>query len=126
MFLSAHFSSLSKAHCMADQHFGVPVTPLTFVSSADVLTKHPAPPSRSRVKILNSTHPSINHHKGPVPAGLCATDHSPLGPAIWPIISPPHTHKFSSQHPWKSCDWKSCVSCVSHRGLRLLLISNGI
>lgn len=53
------FLQLSKGPCMADLPYGVPVPPLTFVSSANVLRMHPAPSSRSLMRILNSAHPRI-------------------------------------------------------------------
>jgi len=60
-FTWAHFSRLSRSLWMASHLSGVSTAPLSLVSSADLLRVHSVPLSRSLMKTLSSTHPSMDH-----------------------------------------------------------------
>jgi len=59
-FTRAHFSSLSRSLRMASHPSGVLTTPLSLVSSSNLLWVHSTPLSMSLMKILKSTGPSTD------------------------------------------------------------------
>ena len=81
-FLSAHFSSLSRSLWMAAQLCGVLVTCPSFVSSANLVRLHSVPSSRSLMKVLNRTGPSI-YSWGPLLVTGLQLDFVPLITTLW-------------------------------------------
>jgi len=71
-FLSAQLSSLSRSRWMAAQASGVSATPPGYVSSANLLSAHSVPSSRSCINKLNKTGLSTDPWGTPL-----ATDFQP-------------------------------------------------
>ena len=93
-FPSVHLSSLSRFLRMAAWPSGISGTPHSFVSSADLLKVHSVPSSRSSMKMLNGTGPSINPWGNTTsdwcPAGLCSVEKNLLSAAVQLLVSPTH------------------------------------
>ncbi|KAK4806792.1 hypothetical protein QYF61_005588 [Mycteria americana] len=81
-FLSAHFSSLFRSLWMAARSSAISATPPTFVSPANLLRVHSAPSSRSLMKMLNRTGPSIDPWATPLVTGI-QLDFVPLIATLW-------------------------------------------
>ena len=81
-FLSAQLSSLSRSRSKAAQPSGVSTTPLSLVSSANLLRVHSNASSRSLMKKLNKTGPSTDPWGTSLVTSL-QLDSAPLITTLW-------------------------------------------
>ena len=120
-FLSDKLSILSRSRWMVAQPFGVSTTPLSLVSSANLLRLHSNSSSRSLMKKLNKTGPSTDPWETPLVTGL-QLDSALLMTTLWFCHSASSQSTSPTTHPAHT-SWASLGGCYGRHCKKALLKS---